>query len=167
MGINFGTEYKRFKREMEQKHKLYTKLGMSQEQIDALDEFDKEEFLSDNTYKRHVQSLSVDIDSEAAEDMHPLFKKFGDALSVELKVKFRDKYAWLDDISSQTLHEKLLLLSEDDLDILDAYVFGEMKSQGSSTTPNTPAPGSTIPSSMGIRLKKQRRQKQPDGATKL
>lgn len=127
MGINFGTEYKRFKREMEQKHKLYTKLGMSQEQIDALDEFDKEEFLSDNTYKRHVQSLSVDIDSEAAEDMHPLFKKFGDALSVELKVKFRDKYAWLDDISSQTLHEKLLLLSEDDLDILDAYVFSEMK----------------------------------------
>ena len=100
---------------------------MSQEQIDALDEFDKEEFLSNNTYKRHIQSLSIDEDSENSEDMHPLFKKFGDVLSVELKVTFRDRYAWLDDISSQTLHKKLLSLSEDDLDVLDAYVFGEKK----------------------------------------
>ena len=108
-------------------HELYAQLNMSQEQIDALDEFDKEEFLSNNTYKRHIQSLSIDEDSENSEDMHPLFKKFGDVLSVELKVTFRDRYAWLDDISSQTLHKKLLSLSEDDLDVLDAYVFGEKK----------------------------------------
>lgn len=63
MAINFGAEYKRFEKEMAKKHELYAQLGMSQEQIDALDEFDKEEFLSDNTYKRHVQSLSIDEDS--------------------------------------------------------------------------------------------------------
>ena len=51
MAINFGAEYKRFEKEMAKKHELYAQLGMSQEQIDALDEFDKEEFLSDNTYK--------------------------------------------------------------------------------------------------------------------
>lgn len=127
MAINFGAEYKRFEKEMTKKHELYAQLNMSQEQIDALDEFDKEEFLSNNTYKRHIQSLSIDEDSENSEDMHPLFKKFGDVLSVELKVTFRDRYAWLDDISSQTLHKKLLSLSEDDLDVLDAYVFGEKK----------------------------------------
>ncbi len=92
MAINFGAEYKRFEKEMAKKHELYAQLGMSQEQIDALDEFDKEEFLSDNTYKRHVQSLSIDEDSGNPEDLHPLFKKFGDVLSVELKVTFRDKY---------------------------------------------------------------------------
>ena len=127
MAINFGAEYKRFEKEMTKKHELYAQLNMSQEQIDALDEFDKEEFLSNNTYKRHIQSLSIDEDYENSEDMHPLFKKFGDVLSVELKVTFRDRYAWLDDISSQTLHKKLLSLSEDDLDVLDAYVFGEKK----------------------------------------
>ena len=127
MAINFGAEYKRFEKEMAKKHELYAQLNMSQEQIDALDEFDKEEFLSNNTYKRHIQSLSIDEDSENSEDMHPLFKKFGDVLSVELKVTFRDRYAWLDDISSQMLHKKLLSLSEDDLDVLDAYVFGEKK----------------------------------------
>lgn len=121
MAINFGAEYKRFEKEMAKKHELYAQLGMSQEQIDALDEFDKEEFLSDNTYKRHVQSLSIDEDSENPEDLHPLFKKFGDVLSVELKVTFRDKYAWLDEISSPELTRKLLSLAPEDLELLDAY----------------------------------------------
>lgn len=127
MGINFGTEYKRFENELAKKHALYAQLNMTQEQINALDVFDKEEFLSNNTYMRHVQSLSMDENSETSEDMHPLFKKFGDILSVELKVTFHDKYAWLDEISSQSLLDKLLSLSEDDLDILDAYVFAEKK----------------------------------------
>lgn len=127
MAINFGAEYKRFKKEMEKKHELYTQLGMSQEQIDALEEFDKEEFLSNNTYKRHVQSLSIDEDSDNPENLRLLFKKFGDVLSVELKAISRDKYAWLDDISSLSLLEKLLSLSEDDLDLLDAYVFNEKR----------------------------------------
>jgi DNA-directed RNA polymerase specialized sigma subunit len=114
MAINFGAEYKRFEKEMAKKHELYAQLGMS-----------KEEFLSDNTYKRHVQSLSIDEDSGNPEDLHPLFKKFGDVLSVELKVTFRDKYAWLDEISSPELTKKLLSLAPEDLELLDAYVFGE------------------------------------------
>ena len=98
---------------------------MSREQIDALDEFDKEEFLSNNNYKRHIQSLSVDEDSEYPDDLHPLLQRFIDVLAVELKVTFRDKYAWIDEISSPTLQKKLLSLSDSDLDILDAHVFGE------------------------------------------
>ena len=125
MAISFGTKYKRFAAELEKKHKLYEQLGMSQEQIDAIDEFDKEEFLSENNYRRHVQSLNIDEDSENPEDLHPLLKKFEDVLSVELKVTFRDKYAWLDEISSAELTRKLLSLAPEDLEILDAYVFGE------------------------------------------
>ena len=125
MAINFGTEYKRFRTEMKKKHELYAQLGMSREQIDALDEFDKEEFLSNNNYKRHIQSLSIDEDSEYPDDLHPLLQRFIDVLAVELKVTFRDKYAWIDEISSPTLQKKLLSLSDSDLDILDAHVFGE------------------------------------------
>ena len=57
MAINFGAEYRRFNKEMEKKHRLYAQLEMTQEQIDALDAFDKEEFLSNNNYKRHVLLL--------------------------------------------------------------------------------------------------------------
>lgn len=38
---------------------------------------------------------------------------------------FRDKYAWLDEISSPELIGKLLSLAPEDLELLDAYVFGE------------------------------------------
>ena len=82
MAINFGAEYRRFNEEMEKKHQLYTQLGMTQEQIDALDAFDKEEFLSNNNYKRHVLSLDIDENTDAPEDQPLLYRKFGDVLSV-------------------------------------------------------------------------------------
>lgn len=136
MAISFAKEYKRFEKELAKKHLMYSQLGMSQEQIDALDEFDREEFLSNNTYRRHTQPLTIDADSENPEDLHPLLKKFGDVLSVNLEVTFRDEFAWLDEISSPDLLEKLLSLSEEDLWILDAYVFGEKTYQeiGKETT---------------------------------
>ena len=100
MAINFGAEYRRFNKEMEKKHRLYAQLEMTQEQIDALDAFDKEEFLSNNNYKRHVLSLDIDENTDAPEDQPLLYRKFGDALSVELKVTFREKCDWLEDITS-------------------------------------------------------------------
>lgn len=127
MAINYGRKYREFREELKKKHELYAQLEMSQEQIDALDEFDWTEFRGDCVYQVHTQPLEIASEPEFDETKNPLYKKFGDVLSVELKVTFRDKYRWLDDISSQALLEKLLSLSEDDLEILDAYVFGEKK----------------------------------------
>ena len=129
MAINFGAEYRRFNKEMEKKHRLYAQLEMTQEQIDALDAFDKEEFLSNNNYKRHVLSLDIDENTDAPEDQPLLYRKFGDALSVELKVTFREKCDWLEDITSPELKRKLLSLSPKDLAILDLYVFEEKTQQ--------------------------------------
>ena len=129
MAINFGAEYRRFNKEMEKKHRLYAQLEMTQEQIDALDAFDKEEFLSNNNYKRHVLSLDIDENTDAPEDQPLLYRKFGDALSVELKVTFREKCDWLENITSPELKRKLLSLSPKDLAILDLYVFEEKTQQ--------------------------------------
>lgn len=73
MAINFGAEYRRFNKEMEKKHRLYAQLEMTQEQIDALDAFDKEEFLSNNNYKRHVLSLDIDENTDAPRSF-PMWK---------------------------------------------------------------------------------------------
>lgn len=125
MAINFGREYKQFRKEMKKRHELYEQLAMKQEQIDALDAFDKEEFLSNITYMRHAQSFTLSEDSDNSEDMHPLYGKFGDVLTVNINLSLRGRYEWLDEISSASLLKKLLSLSPDDLDILDASVFGE------------------------------------------
>ena len=94
MAINYGKAYRDFKKELEKKHALYDQLGMSKEQIDALDEFDWTEFRADCVYQVHTQPLEIASEPDFDEDKNPLYKKFGDVLSVELKVTFRDKYAW-------------------------------------------------------------------------
>lgn len=153
MAISFAREYKRFRRELAKKHLMYEQLGMSQEQIEALDQFDREEFLSNNTYRRYTQPLIVDADSENPEDLHPLLAKFRDMLSVNLEVTFRDEYAWLDEISSPALLEKLLSLSKEDLRILDAHVFGgkTYKKIGRETTGNPQTPQSIYKKMQRIR----------------
>ena len=125
MAISYGKAYRDFKKELEKKHALYEQLGMSKEQIDALDEFDWAEFRADCVYQVHTQPLEIASEPDFDEDKNPLYKKFGDVLSVELKVTFRDKYAWLDEISSPELIGKLLSLAPEDLELLDAYVFGD------------------------------------------
>lgn len=82
-----------------------------------------------NNYKRHVLSLDIDENTDAPEDQPLLYRKFGDALSVELKVTFREKCDWLEDITSPELKRKLLSLSPKDLAILDLYVFEEKTQQ--------------------------------------
>ena len=129
MAINFGAEYRRFNEEMERKHRIYAQLDMTQEQIDALDAFDKEEFLSNNNYKRHVLSLDIDENTDTSDDLPLLYRKFGDVLSAELKVTFRERCDWLEDITSPELKKKLLSLSPKDLEILDFYVFEEKTQQ--------------------------------------
>ena len=125
MAINFGKEYRRFAVEMKKKHKLYTQLNMSQEQIDALDEFDREEFLSNIRYMRRALPMCIDGNPDTQEELLPLYQKFGDVLTVELKLTFREKCDWLEDITSAGLKKKLLSLSPRDLEILDFYVFEE------------------------------------------
>lgn len=125
MAINYGKAYRDFKKELEKKHALYEQLGMSKEQIDALDEFDWTEFRADCVYQVHTQPLEITSEPDFDEDKNPLYKKFGDVLTVELKVTFRDKYAWLDEISSPELTRRLLSLAPGDLELLDAYVFGD------------------------------------------
>ena len=73
-----------------------------------------------------------DIDFRFPISESELFAKLGKIHDVEGRdaaqsALVTEIYSWLDDISSQPLLEKLLSLSEDDLDILDAYVFGEKK----------------------------------------
>lgn len=123
MALSFSKEYALYKKKLAEKHELYQSLGMSQEQIDALDEFDKEEFLSNNTYKRHNHSLTIVADLDIPEDMHPLFKRFGDVLTTEIRQSHRDDYPWLDEIESSALLKKILSLPQEDLDLLNAYVF--------------------------------------------
>lgn len=123
MSLYIANEFKRFRSERKEKHELYRQLNMTQEQIDALDEFDTKEFLSAIRYNRHTQPLITEDYSEDSENRHVLYQKFGEVLTVELDLPSCEKYEWLDDIDSLALLKRLHSLPSEDLDILNAYVF--------------------------------------------
>ena len=58
MGYNHGLEKKKFDIEWEKNEKLYRELGMTDEQISAIWDFDYETFLSDRAYLEKKQDLS-------------------------------------------------------------------------------------------------------------
>ena len=58
MGYNHGLEKKKFDIECQKNEKLYRELGMTDEQIASIKEFDYETFLSDRAYLEKKQDLS-------------------------------------------------------------------------------------------------------------
>lgn len=58
MGYNHGLEKKKFDIEWQKNEKLYRELGMTDEQIALIKEFDYETFLSDRAYLEKKQDLS-------------------------------------------------------------------------------------------------------------
>ena len=58
MGYNHGLEKKKFDIEWQKNEKIYRELGMTDEQISAIWEFDYETFLSDRAYLEKKQDLS-------------------------------------------------------------------------------------------------------------
>lgn len=125
MAFSYASAYKRFRNELEKKHELYRQLEMTDEQIEALDSFDTREFLSECVYRFHTQSLDICEDTDYDESNTPLYKKFGDVLTVEMKLTVSGKYGWMEEITSPELQRRLMTLSEEELSILDEYVFGE------------------------------------------
>ena len=124
MAFSYASAYKRFNSELAKKHALYAELGMTSEQIEALDQFDTKEFLSECVYRMHSQSFDPwEEDSDFDDGQNPMYKKFGDILSVEMKITFSGKYGWIQEIESPELLSRLLKLSEEDLVILNASVF--------------------------------------------
>lgn len=125
MSFSYASAYKKHAKEKEKKHALYKELNMTDEQIKAIDEFDDREFRSDCVYRFHTQPLDIPDESDFDDGQNPLYKEFGDVLSVEMKLTFSGKHGWLQEISSPELLEKLQGLSDAQLDIVEAYVFDE------------------------------------------
>ena len=62
MGYNHGLEKKKFDIEWQRNERLYRELGMTDEQISAIWEFDYETFLSDRAYLEKNQNSDSIID---------------------------------------------------------------------------------------------------------
>ena len=127
MKIIFAQEYKHFEEEQKRLRVAYMAAGMTEEQIQAMYEFDKQQLARDLAYRRRTQSLlpsSCGDDDEGDDGQSVLLEKFADALSVSDDGSAEHiRFWWIDEIDTPGLAKKLKALSDDDKELLTLYAF--------------------------------------------
>ena len=125
MSINYGKEYRRFYAEQKKLRKQYRELGMSEEQIEAMYEFDLQALRSDNRFKAHSYPLETEPDEALSSGKNKAFMRFLETLSVQMTPWQSEPYAWVEEIGGENLVRVLKHLSDDELELLNRYVMLE------------------------------------------
>lgn len=129
MNWNNGYERKQFQKEQEKQNKYYKSLGMSDEAIQAINEFDYEVFKSKRIESIHTQPLDISVfyESDCDESDNALLKKFGEQISVNLEDGGGfSRYWWIEELDTPELAAAINALSQEDKELLTMIVFDQM-----------------------------------------
>ena len=123
MGKNYAIERAKFERQQRQQAEQYRKLGMDEEQIQTMYEFDLATFRSDWRYEKRTQGLAASSFGDGTQDesKSALFEKF----LVQLSVKPDDGHSrewWVEEIENPQLALALKELSKSDLEFITRIV---------------------------------------------
>ena len=125
MRFNNGLERKRFENNWEKLHIEYRQAGMDEEAIEAMYEFDLEQYRGQRNYCFHNQYMSTDSDQsdyERDDDRSPLVKKFQDRFTTEIgDADEREIYSWIDEIKDEHLWGAVRRLNKTNLEIITLY----------------------------------------------
>ena len=126
MSWNNGYERRKFEARQKKQAEEYRTLGMSEEQIQAMYEFDLEQFKSERRHRMHTQQFtSSDFDEGEADDSEStLFDKFFDELTCTIETSGEhSRYWWVEEIEDADLCKRIKSLSVDDIELITLYAF--------------------------------------------
>ena len=123
MGKNYAIERAKFERQQRQQAEQYRKLGMDEDQIQTMYEFDLDTFRSDWRYEKHTQGLAASSfgDNTQDESKSALFEKFLTQLSVRPDDGHSREW-WVEEIENPQLALALKGLSKSDLEFITRIV---------------------------------------------
>jgi len=123
MEFNNGNERRKLNAKWESLRLQYRKVGMSEEAIQAMYEFDLGVLNSERAYVTNtvvVGDTDNDDDARKASD----FKQYEAAITVtDTYHETNTRFAWVGEIKNEQLHSALEKLSEDDLLLVSLYVY--------------------------------------------
>lgn len=129
MSWNDGYERKMFAKRQKKQAEEYRALGMTEEQIQAMYEFDLEQFKSERRHRMHTQPLQVEEfeENDADESDNTLLNEFFDELTCTIETSGdKSRYWWVEEIDDSETVKKIKSLSERDLEILTLMVIDEL-----------------------------------------
>lgn len=129
MSWNDGYERKMFAKRQKKQAEEYRALGMTEEQIQTMYEFDLEQFKSERRHRMHTQPLQVEEfeENDADESDNTLLNEFFDELTCTIETSGdKSRYWWVEEIDEPETVKKVKSLSERDLEILTLMVIDEL-----------------------------------------
>lgn len=121
MSWNNGYRRKQFEEKQKKQAEEYRALGMTEEQIQAMYEFDLEQFKSDRNYYSHTQPLTASDFDEGKEDESEstLLLKFFDELTVTIdNCGEKSRYWWVEEINNSQLYKIVISLPKESVELL-------------------------------------------------
>lgn len=109
MSYNHGLEEKKFKERWQKTAEEYREAGMTEEQIAALYEFDREVFNSDRRYSERTVGL---FDNENSK-----------TLMVYDDYSANNRYSWIDEIEDMEVYSQIMSLPEIWREAFTMYIF--------------------------------------------
>ena len=126
MSWNNGYERRKFEAEQKKLAEEYRALGMSEEKIQALYEFDLAQFNSKRRYYMHTQEFSTsDFEEGESDDSEStLLHKFFDELTVTIEYgSYSSRYWWIEEIEDEELAGRVRKLTAEEIEMLTLVAF--------------------------------------------
>ena len=126
MSWNNGYERRTFEAEQKKLAEEYRALGMSEEKIQAMYEFDLAQFNSKRRYYMHTQEFSTsDFEEGESDDSEStLLHKFFDELTVTIEYgSYSSRYWWIEEIEDEELAGRVRKLTAEEIEMLTLVAF--------------------------------------------
>ncbi len=124
MSFIYAAERNRFDAEWEKLRKEYASAGMSEESIDAMYQYDLQQFNADRAYTRHncPLNLSHELIGEDDEFENPFLEKHFEQFTTTYdKLGTHSRYWWLEELDDPRLSAAVPLLTSEEKELLTLY----------------------------------------------
>ena len=124
MSFNKGYELKKFEAHWEKLRIEYAAAGMTEEAIQKMYDYDRQQFNAERAHLERTQELSTDTFECSEDENSPLMKRYREVTTVtDTYHETKSGFAWIGEIENERLLSALENLSELDLKILTLYVY--------------------------------------------
>lgn len=124
MSFNKGYELKKFEAHWEKLRIEYAAAGMTEDAIQKMYDYDRQQFNAERTHLERTQELSTDTFECSEDENSPLMKRYRDVTTVtDTYHETKSGFAWIGEIENERLLSALENLSEGDLKLLTLYAY--------------------------------------------
>jgi len=115
---------KKFEAHWEKLRIEYAAAGMTEEAIQKMYDYDRQQFNSERTFIERTQEFTAPAYESSEEEASPLMLRYQDAITVtDTYHETKSRFAWIGEIENERLLSALENLSEDDLKLLTFYAY--------------------------------------------